>query len=299
VLICAGVALFLSNMGYLPDISWNVLWRLWPLLLIGMGIDALIGRRSAFGAVIAALLILALLAGAVAFVLYAPRLPAFAGWTRSVNWTTEQIEHPLGDARKAQVSIDWTSVPGRLRALDDSSNLIEGNLTVRGRLVFDVQERGQGVSVRLDQDSSDAWFGSWDLGPAEKRWDVRLSPRLPLALTLDGGSGSGDYDLTGLEIDDLALDVGSGSIDLVLPATGSYEARIDGGSGSLRIVLPQNVGARVELESGSGSFRPDDRFRLVRGERDDDGVWETQNYGRADHAVTLNIDQKSGSIRIR
>jgi len=38
VLIGAGVLLLLSNLGYLPWQSWNVLWRLWPLLLIGVGV---------------------------------------------------------------------------------------------------------------------------------------------------------------------------------------------------------------------------------------------------------------------
>jgi hypothetical protein len=298
LLICGGVILLLSNLGYLPNISWGILWRLWPLLLIGMGIDALFGRRSRLGAVVAALLILALLAGALAFVLYAPQLPLFAEWVRPVGWESEHVEHPLGDTRQAQVSIDWTSVPGRLRALDDSPNLIEGDLTVRGRLIYDVRD-GSTTSVRLDQDSSGAWFGSFDAGPPEKRWDVRLSPRVPLALTLDGGSGSGEYDLTGLQISELALDVGSGSVGLTLPAEGSYEARIKGGSGSLRIELPRAVGARVELDAGSGSFQPDERFRLVRGERDEDGVWETENYARADHTVLLRIDQASGSIRIQ
>ena len=301
LLICAGVVMLLSNLGYLPDISWNVLWRLWPLILIGMGIDALIGRRSTLGSVLGTLLILALLGGGATlfFVLYGSQIPLWIESLQSTGWQTERIEHSLDGVREADISIDWTSVPGRLRALEDSPNLIEGDLAVRGRLVFDVQERSSGVVVRLDQDSSGAWFGPIDVGASEKRWDVRLTPRVPIELTLDGGSGSGDYDLTGLQIADLELDVGSGSVDLALPAAGSYEAHIEGGSGSLRIMLPEDVGARVELDSGSGSFRPNDRFRLVRGERDDDGVWETDNYDRADHVVRLTIDQKSGSIRIR
>jgi hypothetical protein len=272
--------------------------------LIGLGIDALIGKQTKLGAVAGTLLILVLLAGGTTlfFLLSAAQVPSWLEAAESTGWKTAQIEHPLGDVREARVSIDWTSVPGRLRALDDSPNLIEGEVTHRGRLIFQVQEGirgGQGASVRLDQDSSGAWFGWSDAGPPEKRWDVQLSARVPLELVLDGGSGAGDYDLTGLQIEDLELDVGSGAVDLVLPATGGYEASIDGGSGALRIVLPQNVGARVELDSGSGSFRPDERFRLVRGERGDDSVWETDNYRRADGAVLLRIDQSSGSIRIR
>ena len=301
VLICVGVILLLSNMGYLPDVSWDVLWRLWPLFLIGMGIDALIGRRSHSGSVIGTLLILALLAGGATFffVLYGAQIPTWVESAQRTGWQTERVQYPLGDLTQADVSIDWISVPGRLSATRDSPNLIEGDLAVRGQLVFDVQERARGATVRLDQDSSGAWLGWAGGSAADRRWDVRLSPRLPIELVLDGGSGSGDYDLTGLQIADLELDIGSGSVELTLPAAGGYEARIEGGSGSLRITLPENVGARVELEAGSGSFRPDDRFRLVRGERDDDGVWETEDYRRGDTSITLHIDQKSGSIRIR
>jgi hypothetical protein len=128
---------------------------------------------------------------------------------------------------------------------------------------------------------------------------VRLSPNVPLDLTLDAGSGRCDFDLTSLQVSDLFLDSGSGPIDLALPSGSTFEARIDGGSGSLNITLPESTGAQVVLDSGSGSFHPDERFRLVKGERNRDGVWETDNYRTAEHAISIEIDQGSGSIHIR
>ena len=67
----------------------------------------------------------------------------------------------------------------------------------------------------------------------------------------------------------------------------------------LAIVLPESMGARVVLDSGSGPFRPDERFRLVEGKRRDDGVWETDNFGRAEYTILLEIDQGSGPVSIR
>ena len=300
VLIGAGVLLLLSNLGYLPWQSWSVLWRLWPLLLIAAGIDVLVGRRSMAGAIISGLLILLLTGGAVAVVLFAQNIPALANLTQPVEWHTEHIEHPLEGVERGAVTIDWTSAPGYLSALRNSSNLIEGDVTYRGELIFDVDVRGDQADVELDSHFSGPWFGSFDLGGrAERRWDVRLSPDVVLDLTLDAGSGSCDFDLTGLQVSNLFLDVGSGSIDLALPAGSTFEARIDGGSGSLAIILPESVGARVVLDSGSGSFRPDERFRLVEGGRDDDGTWETDNFRTAEQTVVLRIDQGSGSISIR
>jgi hypothetical protein len=298
VLIGAGVMLLLSNLGYLPWESWNIVWRLWPLLLIALGIDVLIGRRSILGAVVSGLLILMLVGGAVVLVLFAQNIPQLTELAQPSVVHVRHIEYPLEGVESATVNIDWTSMPGHLGALRDSSNLIEGDIAYRGELIFDVDVRNDQTDVVLDSYSSGPWV--WTFGGREDhRWDVELSPDVPLDLTLDAGSGSCDLDLSDLRISDLFLDVGSGSVDLALPDDSTFEVRIDGGSGSLAIALPEGVGARVMLESGSGSFRADERFRLVEGERRDDGVWETDDFDTAEYTIELRIDQGSGSVRIR
>jgi hypothetical protein len=299
VLIGAGVLLLLSNMGYLPWQSWNVLWRLWPLLLIALGVDVLIGRRSTVGAIVSAVLILLLIGGAVALVLFAQDIPLLADLSRPAEWRTEHVEYPVGGVERASVTIDWTSAPGYLSALRDSPNLIEGQVTYRGELIFDVRVRGDEADVELDSRFSGPWFGPFNLGgQAEERWDVRLSPEVPLDLALDAGSGPCDFDLTGLQVSDLFIDAGSGPVELALPAGSTFEARISGGSGPIAITLPEGVGAQVTLDSGSGAFGPGRQFRLVEGERNDDGVWETDDFRTAEHTIVLRIDQGSGPISI-
>jgi hypothetical protein len=299
MLISAGVLLLLSNLGYLPWESWSAIWRLWPLMLIAMGIDVLVGRRSTLGAIISALLILALIGGAIAVLFFAQSIPGLGELTQQPPIRIRQISYELGDVESATVEIDWSSAPGYLSALDDSPYLIEGEVAYRGDLVFDVHPRGDQVDVVLDSFFTGTWMGPLFRPGEQYRWDVKLSPNVPIDLALDGGSGSCDYDLADLQISGLAIDVGSGSVDLALPADSSFEARIDGGSGSLDIDLPRNVGARVAVESGSGSFHGGERLRLVAGERNGDGVWETDNYDGADYRIELSIDQGSGSIRFR
>ncbi len=300
VLIGAGVMLLLSNLGYLPWASWNIIWRLWPLLLIALGIDVLIGRRSILGAIVSGLLILIMIGGAVVLVLFARNIPELSRWTQAPAVRIRHIEYPLENIESATVDIDWTSMPGNLDALPDSPNLIEGDIAYRGELIFDVVVGNDQADVELDSYSSGPWVWTFDFGGREDyRWDVGLSPNVALDLTLDTGSGSCDLDLSDLSVSDLFLDVGSGSVDLSLPDDSTFEARIKGGSGSLDITLPEGVGARVVLESGSGSFHADERFRLVEGERHDDGVWETDDFDTAEYTVDLRIDQGSGSIRIR
>lgn len=300
VLIGAGVILLLSNLGYLPQLSWSLLWRFWPLLLVALGIDLLIGRRSMIGSIISAALILLLIGGVVAVVLFARNIPALDRVTEPVGLHAEHIAYPLADVEHASIRIDWTSAPGHLSALRDSPNLIEGDITYRGQLIFDTDVRQGQADVTLDSRFTGFWFGPFDFyNQEDDRWEVQLSPSVPIDLALDAGSGPCNFDLTGLQISDLFLNAGSGPIDLTLPSGSTFEARVDSGSGPLTITLPESVGAQVELDSGSGPFRPDERFQIVEGKPSDDGVWETDNFRTAEHSVVFKVNQGSGPISIR
>ena len=257
MLIGAGILLLLSNLGYLPWQSWNLLWRLWPVLLIALGVDVLIGRRSMIGALFSGLLILLLIGGAVGLVLLAPSIPALSSLTQPIALHTEHVEHPLADVERATVRIDWTSAPGYLSTLDDSPNLIEADVTYRGELIFDVDVRGEWADVRLDSRFTGPWIGPFDFDrPIQDRWVVGLSPNVPLDLTLDAGSGSCDFDLTSLEISDLTLDVGSGAVDLALPTRSTFEVSVDGGSGSLIIDMSPRVMIVICRMTSSGIGGP-------------------------------------------
>lgn len=297
VFIGAGVILLLSNLGYVPWQSWNILWRLWPLLLVALGVDLLIGRRSLLGAIVSGLVLLLLIGLVVALVVFAQNIPQLAELARAPELHTEHIEYPRDDVESARIALDFSAAPCFVSALQDSPNLIEADVILRDELVFETGMRGSQADVRLDSRFAGTRF--WPFDPeGDERWDVRLSPRVPLELLLDTGSGRCEFDLTGLQIDALDLNSGSGAIELILPSASTFRARVDSGSGSVSIVVPQGVGARVELDSGSGSFRPDERFRLVEGKRDGDSVWETRDFDDAEHTITLEIDQGSGSISI-
>jgi hypothetical protein len=300
LLIGAGVILLLSNLGYLPWQSWAMLWRLWPLLLVALGVDLLIGRRSMLGAVLSALLILLLIAGVALVVLFAQNIPPMVQATGSADLRTEHVQYPLAGVERAAVNIDWASGTNTLSALSDSDSLIEGDITHRGRLIFDTATRNSRADIRLGSQFPSFWFEPFgaERGVSE-RWSVKLSPKVPLDLILDSGSGRCDFDLSGLQLNSLNLDSGSGAITLSLPPGRSFEADINSGSGSIAITLPRDAGAQVELNSGSGSFQPDERFRRVGGSRGRDGTWQTDNYGKADYNITLRIDQGSGSLSLR
>ena len=299
ILISVGVLLLLSNLGIVPWTTWNLLWRFWPLILVAVGIDVLIGHRSAVGSVISAFLILALIATAAGVVFFAEQLPFIANYVQDTPWQTDHVEQALDDYESASILIDLTSQQVSIQALNNSENLIEGDLTYQGELIFDVQSQKSKADIRLDTRLVENWvFTPFQTKP-DAKWDISLTPEIPLALTLDAGSGSCDFDLSDLLLEEFFLDSGSGSISLSLPEGQSYPVKIDSGSGSVRITLPDDAGIRVRIDSGSGSFSPGSSFKLVSGERNGDGTWENKKYDTAKNTLEMVIDQGSGSITFK
>lgn len=299
ILIGLGVLLLLSNVGIFPISGWAVLWRFWPVALIALGIDVIFGRRSVGGAVAGGVLILLLLGMAIGVAFFAEQIPFLVELTKPAMMQHETVEHPLSDLKSAEVLIDWTSAPGYLSVLDDSTNLIEADVAYRGELSFAVKEQGRHAEILLDSYQQGVSSSIFDFDDQDLRWDVKLSPQVSLDLGFDVGSGSCNFDLTGLDVENLNLDGGSGSLRLTLPETGNFEGEIEGGSGAMTLILPKGVGLRIALTDGSGSFHPGDRFQLVSGEADDDSVWETENYDKADYKIALEVDQGSGSFTIQ
>ena len=56
ILLGLGIVFLLNNLGVLEWSVWEVIFRLWPVLLIAAGLDFLIGRRSVWGSLLALVL---------------------------------------------------------------------------------------------------------------------------------------------------------------------------------------------------------------------------------------------------
>lgn len=304
LLIGVGIVLLLSNLGYLAVDPWPVLFNFWPVILIVIGLDIIFGRRGTAGAVIGLILGLALVGGMIALLFMAPTLAtSYPSWFRPIGdfsfgmppanmqLKTARVVHPLADATAAQVQLDFPAGQGSISALADSANLIEADISYYGDLI-DEYSSGNPPRVRIGERLSGVSFSR-----SAENWRVGLNPRPDLTLNLNVGSGSHNFDLTGLKLKALDLNHGSGSTSLTLPQAGQYSFRIDSGSGSVDVRAPQGVAVRVEYTIGSGDVRAPGLNRVSGGNRS--GVYESQGFSQSGLYVIVNINLGSGSITVR
>lgn len=248
VFIGVGVMALLGNLGVLSRANFVVLLRLWPLALIMIGLDILFGRRwPAIGALIG----LCTVALAIVLMLIGPSM----GWGDGGEVKTDTFVEEIGAATSARVDLELSSAPTTVSALGDSEDLIEANLTYDGEINFDVRGERE-KTVNLSQRSGwDFMQFNW-FDDDKLHWDIALSPRLPLELEIDAGSGSSTLDLSRLQLTELKLNVGSGSVKADLPATENrYDALVDGGSGSCTLNLADGADLSLQANTGSGSVK--------------------------------------------
>lgn len=317
VLISVGVIWLLGNIGLLGAQNLVVLFRLWPVILIAIGLDLLIGRNSALMGTIIGV-------GTVVLVIALMLLGPSLGLVQTADVQSANIAEPLDGAESADVTLNLAVGDVDIHVLDDSSNLFAADLTYLGELDFQTsgdRNRTVYLGTRYDGVSVSTWpFESLLPGGnnTDLTWDVGLSPRVAMALSINGGVGDSDIDLTGLNLTDLNIDSGVGRIDIALPA-GDYEAEFDGGVGEFEITIAEGANIILETNGGVGEVTinvPDNAAVRVMGDGGlgglnlprnmtqtstvgDNEVWETDGFTSASEQIVIRYNGGIGGLTVR
>jgi len=288
ILIAVGVILLLNNLGVLSWEIWDLLWRLWPLILIGIGLEILLGRRASWGTFLAVVLVFLIAAG----VFLARWLTTGANWLTGESTIREQnVVWEMDGAERAEIRLE--AGVGRLdvKTLEDSPDLLHARIEIPDRARLEEEFRVQdGLARGTIRVRHTFRFFGFDVRGGD--WEVYLSPRIPLQLRLDAGVGESYLDLADLQVERLDLNMGVGDVTVVMPAEGQVRATVDGGVGDLRIIIPRGMAARIRVKRGMGDLSVDDRFS-----RDGD-VYISEGYGTSDNWVDLDLDIGVGDVTI-
>ncbi len=285
ILIGLGIVFLLNNMGILDWNVWEVIFRLWPVLLIAAGLDFLLGRRSVWGSLLALVLTLAILAG----VLWLFGEGIGIGQVLS----TEEVRQDLDGATQAEVAIEPGIGTLHVHALPESASLVEGVIRLgRGeRVTRDFSVEGETATFTLQSEGASVPFaGGWG---GERAWDLGLNPDVSLRLEISLGVGESDVDLTGLTVSDLDVSLGIGQTTVILPDEGRFQARIDGAIGQTIVIIPAELAARIRVDTGLAGSQLPDNYQCQ------DDVCTSPGYGSAENRVDLEVSQAIGNVTIR
>ena len=254
ILVAAGVVLLLSNLGVVPAIAWSQLVRFWPVLLIALGIDVLIGRPSlgsTLGAVVGTCVILALALSAI--YLFGPDA-----------WVTrrQSLAYPLGSAASAEIVLACSGCSIDVSGAAAPENLIEGTVAVRADERLSQSERRTGDAVRFELAADPLLPSLRRSSRDERRWTVRLNGGVPIELDVETG-GPIALDLRGLRIESAEVSGDGEACDLILPAEGRTAVTVS--ADDLIVRVPDGVGVRI-VGAPEGSFDAPEEYLRSEGE---------------------------------
>jgi hypothetical protein len=324
VLISIGVIWLLGNLGVISSANIAVLFRLWPLILIIVGIELLVGRNAPS---LSALLGIGAVILLVGLMLVGPSL----GWAPNVEAKEATFTEPVGDASSARVDLNLGVADTTITVLSDSEDLFSADLTYVGDVEFVAEgETNKTISLsqtdEFDEGISLSNFG-WFFDDESLSWNIGLSPDVPVDLSINGGVGEANLDLSGLQLTGLEIDGGVGQISVSLPSTlednrvringgvGEFEVRvpsgprltldINGGVGEFTVEVPDDAHVTLNSEGGIGGVNLPPDFRCIENCDDSDfigenGTWVTEREENAERQViVINYQGGVGALNIR
>jgi hypothetical protein len=289
VLIGLGVIFLLNNLGILSWDIWMTIIRLWPLLLVAVGLDILFGRRSGVWAAITVFLIVGLFAGGTWLV-------QTTGSIWSGETSTQKISHPLKDSSSAVIDINFGVGELEMGKISDLNTLLEGVLditedeTLKQDLYFDDETAYLELSSTGTQFYPSTLFRDWEKD--SRNWTINLSETVPIDLEIDTGAGRSEIDLTGINLIELNVDSGVGETVVYLPDSGDFNAWVSLGVGELVVYVPEDLNVRIHMDTGIGN-------NSISGDYLQAGsVYYSPGFEDSEDQVELYVDGGIGEVRV-
>lgn len=281
-LVTIGCIFLLANLGYLAIDAWQVIIRMWPVLLIAIGLDILIGKRGIWFSLIGLLLVMAILGGGIWY--YGIHYDNFNNPGKEISQSLDNLK---------EVKIDFEPGIGKIAIKKGASNdiLFSGTIPEQVQINRNFEKDSEKGIFRLRANQNKVFF----LKSRENQWywNLDLSPKPLLDLKIGLGVGSGHVDLTGLKMKALDVSLGIGNAYITLPSEGQFQGKIDGAIGQMIIYLPQGMGLRVNSHTGLGNFRAPAEFMKIG------DYYQTKGFDRATNRVDLNVSQGIGKITVQ
>lgn len=294
LLIAAGVLLLLNQMGKLPWGIWGTLWRFWPVILILIGLEILIGlSRSTVIYIIGLLIALTIMGGVIAYAVLEGEQPAV---TRPAV-RTETISELMQDADTGHITLKFGAGRVTVGALSDSPNFVEGKLeyawySLQAEQDFRVQNGRAEFSLSARSQPIPFWTPGDTAG---EYWTLHFTRRIPLQMDIKTGVGKVELDLSELKVTQLTMDAGVGEVWITFPAAaGLTRASINAGVGAITVQIPKDVGARILVAKGLGSVRLESAHFTHFGNE-----YTSLNYNTAENKLDLEIKGGVGAITIK
>jgi len=241
-----------------------------------------------------------------------------------VEVKSAELAAPLDGAASARIEIDFSVGKANLTALAaHSDSLFEAKINYIGEYAFEISGGDERVVSLRQKGRLPRGFGRIIGGKLDLIWDIALAPNIPYQLSMKGGIGETNIDLSNLLVDGIKLETGVGKVAMILPARDkAFAADIDGGVGKTDVVIPAGSGGKLNINGGVGEVTVTvaadaaarlmadagianvslpESFTRVKGGKQFvgvSGIWESANFAEVEKPIVIDFDGGVGSFSL-
>ena len=300
-LITAGAVALAASQGWFDPSVLGGVWRLWPVVLIAIGLSLVLSRTSFAGVgTLAAALVVGLAGGALI-----SGVPAFS----SCNGEPGSPETSSGAFQGEHATVDLQLTCGTLRLSVVDGSGWSADTSIEGGDLAALSASAAELSLRSSEQS-------FPFGDQRQSWEISLGRDISydLAATLSaadatidasGGTfeglqltsnaGSTRLLLGSAVVSGLDVQLNAGSAKIIADGEGDVAGSLQANAGSFDLCVPDSVGLQIIVTSSVAfSHNLEDRGLTNEGE----DVFVSPNFGSAVHKVVLQVQGNAATFTL-
>ena len=312
ILILLGILFLGKEWGWF-NINWHEISRLWPLLLIYLGLIALLGKTNSSATVITIVLLCVAIPTVLVRSCQEKVGTAFnkngididmdddddndnsdnddRDEDTSFKGSNQKLNSPMNAAIKS-ASFNFSGGAAEFEISGTSTDLVEadanltfGNISLKKTgdstsPTVDFALRGKKNNINIGDDN-------------DNKINLKLNPTVLWDMNFEFGAGKADFDLSEYKVKNLSIKTGLTETDVKLgDKVDNLEVKIESGLTDIEFQIPESVGCRIDIDGGLNE-KDFDGFIQRKGH------WETPNYDKSTKKITLNFEGGLQSLKVR
>jgi len=323
-LLLIGIILLANTLEILEWSVWSNIIKLWPLLIVSLGLSLIFrGRSLSFAGPL--IVFLAIILGTVSGYMGI----SFEGEVeREVKVLSREIVIEVEETPEIEAALETEIIP-EIETAPDTETTLETEVALETKeypeierasieLKFDVGKLTLGESTSLLYECI-SQYRFKEFEPFEKfshtekeadifiyhspvtkkvisnniknNWQLKLNNKIIYNLSVKTGATDIDCNFLDFKVENLYIESGASNINLVVPKYNS-KIIIDTGVSNIDIVIPKNVGTTVNIDSGIA-------IKDLDGFVKRDSGYISNNYNGSEFKVDIEIDCGVSNINIR
>jgi hypothetical protein len=301
-LILLGILFLGKEFGWF-HINWNEITRLWPLLLIYLGIVAFFGKDNRSNSATVIVIILLCIIVPVALVRSCKNNVENAFNERDIHIdlddddddkdnddddraTFKGTNQRLVEAMTPEVKeakFNFSGGAAEFIINQTSKELIEadaeldfGSISLKkdgtgNNPTVDFALKGKKHNIHIDENN-------------HNKIKLKLNPAVIWDMNFEFGAGKADFDLSEYKVKSLSIKTGVTKTDVKLgDKVDNLDVKVESGLTSIEFKIPTAVGCQIDIDGGLNA-------KDFEGFVQRNGRWETPNYDKATKKININFD---------